>query len=212
MMPDSNLPSVPQVVEQPSLWGCFCATLKRDRYAVFRGRASRREYWSCMLFGSLLTLLPLFLLPFCLLLSEPFSLVAAAGLLLLFLLVALYLALPMTTVLVRRLHDVGRSAWWVVFFFSFFCIAYALYVFCIVNLMMEASVFYAHLMDMSGGCEEVADVLLTRMLTKELVSGPMWFCQFILLPFCSATAVPLFIFTLLPGQRKENLYGDIPRW
>lgn len=165
-----------------------------------------------MLFGSLLTLLPLFMLPFCFLFPEPFSLAAMAGLLLFFLLFALYLALPMTTVLVRRLHDVGRSAWWVVFFFSFFCIAYALYVFCIVNLMMESSAYYAHLMEMSAGCEEVADTLLTRMVTKQLVSGPMWFCQFILLPLCSAAAVPLFIFTLLPGQRKENLYGDIPKW
>jgi len=63
-------------------------------YADFRGRASRSEYWWFYLFSALV-------------------LFAAVVIdLLLLNLVALALFIPTLATSVRRLHDVGRSGWW----------------------------------------------------------------------------------------------------
>lgn len=68
-------------------------------YVGFAGRARRREYWFFMLFNVLVTL--------------ALSVVDAA--LDTSVLVGLYslaVLLPSIAVTVRRLHDTGRSAWW----------------------------------------------------------------------------------------------------
>lgn len=71
-----------------------------SKYATFAGRARRSEYWWFILFNMLV------------------SLVAGAvdGMLDTYIVravVALALFLPGLAVLVRRLHDTGRSGWWV---------------------------------------------------------------------------------------------------
>lgn len=76
----------------------YIAVLKK--YATFNGRARRQEYWMFFLFNLLFTL--------------------AAGLIDRFLgtsliggLYSLFILLPSVAVLVRRLHDIGRTGWWV---------------------------------------------------------------------------------------------------
>ena len=64
------------------------------KYATFGGRASRSEYWWFFLFGLLAgTAASLF--------SEKLNA-----------LVSLLLLLPSTAVGARRLHDIGRTGWW----------------------------------------------------------------------------------------------------
>ncbi|UIX31812.1 DUF805 domain-containing protein [Streptomyces sp. GQFP] len=80
----------------------FLDVLKK--YAVFSGRARRKEYWMFVLFSVIisiaLTIVDSFIgFP---ILSAVFSL----GLL-----------VPSLAVCVRRLHDTGRSAWWLLFGF-----------------------------------------------------------------------------------------------
>jgi uncharacterized membrane protein YhaH (DUF805 family) len=94
-----------------SLWALFvrCVT---EKYASFTGRATRREYWSFVLFSVLIQ----------------FGLGVAAAVLdratgnngpesvpvFFFIVVAiaiLGLALPSIGVVVRRLHDVGQTGW-----------------------------------------------------------------------------------------------------
>ncbi|MFJ3964996.1 DUF805 domain-containing protein [Streptomyces sp. NPDC090036] len=71
------------------------------KYAVFSGRATRREYWMFTLIDTVF-LIALFLLDSYLGTTVPESVYALA-------------VLPPTIgVSVRRLHDTGRSGWWII--------------------------------------------------------------------------------------------------
>ncbi|MDF1484370.1 DUF805 domain-containing protein [Ramlibacter sp. H39-3-26] len=87
----------------------FLVALKK--YATFSGRAQRAEYWYFVLF---------YLIIFVVLsiidgLTGSFS--ADAGLGLLGGLLTLALFIPSLAVTVRRLHDTGRSGWWLLIAF-----------------------------------------------------------------------------------------------
>ena len=75
------------------------------KYAVFKGRARRREYWIFELMNSAITL-GLFVLA---------VMLGKAGYPYFFSLPFLYIAamtIPSLASLVRRLHDTNRSGWW----------------------------------------------------------------------------------------------------
>jgi uncharacterized membrane protein YhaH (DUF805 family) len=76
------------------------------KYAVFSGRARRKEYWYFVLFNFLISL-GLGLIDGVLGLNFPNS-----GLGLLGGLYSLAVLIPGIAVAVRRLHDTGRSGWW----------------------------------------------------------------------------------------------------
>ncbi len=69
-------------------------------YAVFAGRTSRRRYWVFVLTSGLVAAVPLIL----------DALLGWRGVATLAYLVAL--TVPATGLAVRRLHDAGRSGWW----------------------------------------------------------------------------------------------------
>jgi len=77
-----------------------------NKYAVFGGRATRKEFWNFVfttgliviataIFGSIIS-------------EEALELLEA-----LFGLYALAIAIPMLAVTVRRMHDVGKSGWYI---------------------------------------------------------------------------------------------------
>ncbi|NDI98684.1 DUF805 domain-containing protein [Flavobacterium sp. LaA7.5] len=72
----------------------------RDNYANFSGRARRSEYWYFTL-CNLLIILVLFLISMA---------IGTIGLIL-YILYALAVLVPSLAVIVRRLHDVGKSGW-----------------------------------------------------------------------------------------------------
>lgn len=76
------------------------------KYAVFSGRARRREYWFFVLFNFIISLV-FVALDF---LFGTIDLQAGVGLL--SGLYALAVLIPGLAVSVRRLHDTGRSGWW----------------------------------------------------------------------------------------------------
>lgn len=76
------------------------------KYAVFTGRARRKEYWFFILFNIIVSIV----LGFADGLMGTFSLDAGIGLL--GGLYSLAVLLPSIAVSVRRLHDIGRSGWW----------------------------------------------------------------------------------------------------
>lgn len=76
----------------------FIDVLKK--YAVFNGRARRKEYWMFILFYVLIYV-GLFIVE---------SLVGSPGILVL--IFALGLLVPSVAVTIRRLHDTDRSGWW----------------------------------------------------------------------------------------------------
>jgi uncharacterized membrane protein YhaH (DUF805 family) len=84
-----------------------------SKYAVFRGRAGRSEYWYWVL-AILIANIIVFIIEGTvvapLLGFEPFAPEAGQPLRLL---LSLATILPSLAVTVRRLHDIGRSGWWI---------------------------------------------------------------------------------------------------
>lgn len=84
----------------------YISTFKK--YVQFSGRATRSEYWFFVL-GNLLIYLTLFILG---LISIFISEYLAYFIYFLYLIFGLATFLPGVSVLVRRLHDIGKSGWW----------------------------------------------------------------------------------------------------
>jgi uncharacterized membrane protein YhaH (DUF805 family) len=82
----------------------FVTGLKK--YAVFRGRAGRPEYWYFTLIYFLASIVLVVLDA----IAGTFA--AGSGVGLLSGIFSVALALPVLAVTVRRLHDTGRSGWW----------------------------------------------------------------------------------------------------
>lgn len=76
--------------------------LALSRYAEFKGRSRRSEYWYWTL-ALVLVLLPFYVLGVAL---------ESTIFLILYVLITLATLVPGIAVLVRRLHDTGRSGWW----------------------------------------------------------------------------------------------------
>jgi uncharacterized membrane protein YhaH (DUF805 family) len=83
----------------------FIIALKK--YAVFTGRARRAEFWYFNLFMFLLSIVVMFL-DWVLGLSKAFGGLGALAVIL-----GLATLLPSLAVTVRRLHDTGRSGWFI---------------------------------------------------------------------------------------------------
>ena len=77
------------------------------KYATFSGRASRSEYWWFVLFYLLVGLVAIQL-------DLMIGPVAGGEILLFDFLTRIAFLVPFTAVSVRRLHDVGRSGWWLI--------------------------------------------------------------------------------------------------
>lgn len=96
-------------------WQWFQHTL-RNSYADFSGRARRMEYWSFQLVNAVLGFV--FAIPFLVLVgvTEEDSALNSVGLVLVgivFLVWLVALFIPGLAVTVRRLHDTGKSGWWI---------------------------------------------------------------------------------------------------
>lgn len=76
------------------------------KYAVFQGRSRRKEYWFFALFNIIISIV----LSFIDVAAGIFS--PATGIGLLSGLYALIILIPGISVTVRRLHDTGRTGWW----------------------------------------------------------------------------------------------------
>ncbi len=74
-------------------------------YMVFEGRARRKEYWFFVLFYFLISLVLD-------LIEVALGLYVVGGMGILSLILSLILLLPSLAVGARRLHDIDKSAWW----------------------------------------------------------------------------------------------------
>ncbi len=85
----------------------FVDTLK-NRYADFKGRASRSEYWYFMLFSLIIGIILAFLDS---LIGTAPDDKAGAGILGTIFSIATFI--PALSLAIRRLHDIGKKGWWV---------------------------------------------------------------------------------------------------
>jgi uncharacterized membrane protein YhaH (DUF805 family) len=77
------------------------------KYAVFDGRARRKEYWYFFLINTVISIFLAFIDSFTGTISEDVGIGLLDGL------YALAVLIPGTAVTVRRLHDTDRSGWWI---------------------------------------------------------------------------------------------------
>ncbi len=91
-----------------TLWQSYVQGWKK--YVDFRGRASRKEFWTFALGNLLIIILLTMGVSFGFtLVGNPYSVFYAGVAYTLF---ALVTALPLLAVGVRRMHDINRSGWW----------------------------------------------------------------------------------------------------
>lgn len=85
-----------------------------QNYATFRGRARRSEYWYFVLFKAIFSILAVILGAVAVYVASGDIISSILMLYLIWVVAYLALLIPTLAVLVRRLHDVGKSGW---FFF-----------------------------------------------------------------------------------------------
>ncbi len=184
------------------LWQNFILALRKS--FVLKGRAPRIEYWSFVLFSTIITsvLMTVMQIAVVALLPEeslaalnspeiagtPEELPASAAVALMimgaaYFLINLALMIPQITVSVRRLHDVGRSGKWLLVF-------PLLVVFAIIT------------------------ATLTGALAPDNSSTALIGCGILLLVLLLIFAVSIFLFvlSLLDSQRGPNKYGPSPKY
>ena len=157
------------------------------RYADFKGRARRSEYWLFALFQGFLIGLCLFMAGASLGQSDPGR---AAGGFLMWLgicgIVTLALIVPYYAVLTRRLHDTGRSAWWM--------------------LLLAPGALAPSVMMGSMGAFGSADPKAIEAAVLGALTGASLFA--LIAGVCNLV---LFVLTLLPGTNGPNRFGSDPR-
>ncbi|QDH14188.1 DUF805 domain-containing protein [Formicincola oecophyllae] len=143
----NNTPPSPSTSATPTLpqdgWGWIMQALKN--YAVFSGRSPRRAFWWCSLFqfGAVLVA------NLGDMLFNTGNLLSAQ--------VWLGLLLPTLAVGVRRLHDTGRSAWWVFINMPFLAAGWGLWSLAKRHACPE----HAHALVVAGGALFIIGLALT---------------------------------------------------
>lgn len=142
-----------------------------QKFATFSGRASRSEYWWFYLFTYLASVVGSVLVA----LTPLLGLLVAVAL--------LALVLPSISVLVRRLHDIGKSGWWIVWTTVIPWLIFTPFIIAVASA------------EEAGALQSFIGLIAGMGLVTLLVL---------------AGAVTLFIFTLLKGTAGENKYGSDP--
>lgn len=188
------------------LWQHFAAAFKRENYARMAGRATRTEYWSCMLFALLLGCVPLAILlvgaAACVVSTAVGSvlLITGAAALLFY---VFYTALPMLAVYVRRLHDAG-SGWsgrWIALQYGIVAVMAVLEIGILLQFQLEFGLDATDLPSMS-----LSELL--SLAQDFQIFQPDWFklCCRLADPTLSLLGIFLLVLTLLPSG-PDNKYG-----
>lgn len=96
--------------------------------------------------------------------------------------------MPMLAVYVRRLHDVGWSAWWIAIHYAVICTVYAIGVFHVV----QQTILYGD------------DI---HFILQNVYAQLQPILRYTATPMEILSAI-LFVVTLLPGNPKKNKYGE----
>ncbi len=139
----------------------------------FSSRASRKEYWSFWFFTQLTSLILLIMS------------LRAKPLVIFFIIYILILIIPSLAVTVRRLHDVNKSALWLIGFGPFVLIAYM-------------AVFLLSLIapgDQTSAQMGIFQIFLILTYIFGIFATALWYC------------FPIFIFLTQLGDEGENRFG-----
>lgn len=103
-----------------------------QNYKGFDGRARRKEYWMFTLINGIIYLLLALLMN------------VADALSIIFLLYYLGVLIPSIAVTIRRLHDIGKSGWWILISFIPIVGGIILFIFTLLDSQMESNQFGAN--------------------------------------------------------------------
>jgi len=159
------------------------------KYADFKGRARRAEYWQFILFQFLVG----FVLSFVATLSgkgSPLNILSV--------IFSLAMLIPTYAVSVRRLHDINRSGWWLLLPSAVFAVTLLIFVFTQGMAMAES------LSGMPSSQLSPADMM------RGSVSAVGSFMAWVVLPTFLACVVT-FIFHVTPGTEGSNRFGPDPK-
>ena len=158
------------------------------KYFDFKGRARRSEFWWFVLFDVVVSSALTFLAG----LVPVISYVS--------LLFTLVMIIPLLSALTRRLHDVGRSAVWVVILGLFILAYYGAFAALIgsnIDMLAEAT-------DMMGLAQVMADsVQQAPLVATVLVCSSLGTLFFVVLNV---------IFAVFDSKWSENKYGPSPKY
>lgn len=180
-----------------------------DKYADFNGRARRSEYWWFCLFSMLVFFVPLMPLA---ILYKSFDLSTAQGYEVMWVLPAILLGIalivsvlillcPIFAVTTRRLHDVGRSGWWIVWDVVLTVVS------SIVLSVAYWSIGYASTSASTPGDLEMLKAISSSTLPLSAVVA----VYTVYLAHIAVEAI-IFIFTLLDSYKGKNKYGLSPKY
>ena len=187
-------PQYPEAKPRMPFWTAVKTCFKK--YCDFKGRARRSEYWWFILFETIVALVWSFLCS--LMFSSNADSLAGSDVPMfstmlkltgLMMLPLLFFLLPQWAVLTRRLHDTGRSGWWVV-----------------ASLALSAVytiVYFSMLSQMSKSFESGEYVpMSTSLMTIAAILG---LAVFVL-------GIIILVFTVQDSQVGENKYGPSPKY
>ena len=189
----------PQALPMMGFWESVRTCFRK--YFDFKGRARRSEYWwyflfsvvACLiwaLFGTLLLALPIGMA------VEHVSGNETAGLTTMIIILCiplLFLVLPSFSVQVRRLHDTGRSGWWVV-------------ASVILEIAASALPFILFGWDAS-------DFDFTEEFSRSFELSTAAGVADVVFSFATnALSITLIVFSVFDSHKTENKYGPSPKY
>ena len=177
-----------------------------SKYATFTGRARRSEYWWFSLFSLLVILIPVIAIILSTIglggkeFPEDFTVAGAiivALSVLAIVVISLALLLPSLAVSTRRLHDTGRSGWWLVVYYVIYAVADIL------------EMFLPDIYKVFDGKETG----FFNAIAELFHASPVGFSVLTALHLLTiGLGVTIFIFYLLDSHKGENQYGPSPKY
>ena len=186
--PQPQQPYQPQVTARPMMDPVEAVKTCLKKFFDFKGRARRSEYWWFVLFVVIV--------------SSAFS---YASLLLPFLSIvgmicSLLLMIPQLAAMTRRLHDTGRSGWWV----AILAIFYVASLVSLAILLIPYGTQLFETTDSMAQAEMMADAVMSSPKVATVMTGSSLLGLLFL--------IINFIFTLLDSKWGENKYGPSPKY
>lgn len=170
-------------------WINFKSLWTGQKYVGFKGRATRREFWTTqiyfLIFGIAASLLDLILTSLLRDAYTSFSLFSTIWSIVIF--------LPSLALLFRRLHDAGHSGWW-----ALSSLMVAVFLSIVICLGMALGVFYFLFSYASFNPLQYRDSGLVMLLLLAILSSVA----------VVVLDVTIFVFTLLKSQSGANKYGE----
>lgn len=178
----------PILVPSPSMGFLDAVETCMAKYFDFKGRARRSEFWWLILCGTLVEWGLSFLGSAFTAFSDGafFNFFTCLGVVL-----AVILFIPQLSAATRRLHDTGRSGWWV------FADALPIAALCVM-LLLTFSI-------KQGGIESLKAV-------GDAMEDLMVWVALVVIPLTTPLSVIILAFTLQDSKPEQNKYGPSPKY